>query len=168
MEELDQHSDHTVEALQMTAKRVGTIQNLQLRDVRIRRALVLADPEAGVESWFHLKPRKTGIRGGVGAWLEFTFYINLDGDKFVEHASGLCQVVYEHETPPSDVDDPAYQSRITTRAAVQRALIDVPDTKVLTQNPFKTGYLIHPGTLDSCFQAMFASARGFDAGSGSA
>lgn len=91
-----------LEAARQIADPDKVVDSFELREITIIKALVIPEPDDGVEVFLHLKPRKVGLKAGEALWFDFSFYsLGLDGNH-AEHSSGLLKI--EYKTEASDIE----------------------------------------------------------------
>jgi acyl transferase domain-containing protein/NADPH:quinone reductase-like Zn-dependent oxidoreductase len=162
------------------------ISGYRLRDIDMLAALVIPEGETGVEVQLSLKPcgdKAIDARG----WKEFQVFSVTHDDQWAEHCRGLVCIEYDGQsTPkcpvavresndyririsPSDVYDsmhrvgiqhgPIFQNLKAVQARPQGSLatIQIVDTASLMPYQFEHSHVIHPTTLDTVFQAIYAA-----------
>lgn len=162
------------------------ISGYRLRDIDMLAALVIPEGENGVEVQLSLKPCGDRAIYAKG-WREFQVFSVTHDDKWSEHCRGLISIEHgSDETPkapvairestdfrvrvsPSDVYEsmhrvgiqhgPIFQNMKTVRARSQGSLatIQIADTASVMPYQFEHAHLIHPTTLDTVFQSIYAA-----------
>ena len=164
----------------------NSISGYRLRDIDILAALVIPDGENGVEVQLSLRPCDDKAIYAT-AWSEFQIFSVTQDDQWKEHCHGLICIErgsapaprapvavrkmteYRIGVGPSDVYEsmhrvgiqhgPIFQNLKTVRARSQGSLavLEVADTASVMPFQFEHSHLIHPTTLDTVFQAVYAA-----------
>lgn len=162
------------------------ISGYRLRDIDMLAALVIPEGEDGIEVQLSLKPCGDKAIYAKG-WKEFQVFSVTHDDKWNEHCRGLICIEYGSESDPratvtvrevtdyrtrvspSDVYDsmhrvgiqhgPIFQNLKAVRARAQGSLatVEIVDTASLMPYQFEHSHIIHPTTLDTVFQAIYAA-----------
>ncbi|KAJ4343988.1 hypothetical protein N0V95_006473 [Ascochyta clinopodiicola] len=163
-----------------------SISGYRLRDIDIIAALVIPDGENGVEVQLSLKPCDDKAIYAT-TWSEFQVFSVTQDDQWKEHCRGLICIErgsspapagpvavrktteYRTSVGPSDVYEsmhrvgiqhgPIFQNLKTVRARSQGsfAVLEVADTASVMPFQYEHSHLIHPTTLDTVFQAVYAA-----------
>jgi zearalenone synthase (highly reducing iterative type I polyketide synthase) len=104
-----------LEAIQQIADKERQIESIQLRDVRITKAVVVPDDQLGIESFLQLRPQRTGTSGPSTGWWEFSVVSGLEDQHIEENAFGLIKVNYK-----SDESGPGITGKGLLHAALKR------------------------------------------------
>ncbi|KAF2800561.1 ketoacyl-synt-domain-containing protein [Melanomma pulvis-pyrius CBS 109.77] len=158
----------------------------RLRDIDMLAALVIPEGEDGVEVQLSLKSCSDKAIYAKG-WKEFQVFSVTHDDKWSEHCRGLVCMEYEPRNvpslpvaireateyrvrvSPSDVYDsmhrvgiqhgPIFQNlkAVRTRTQGSLATIATVDTAAGMPYQFEHSHVIHPTTLDTVFQAIYAA-----------
>ena len=87
-----------IEAVKQCALPGKTIKSFDLRDVVVKRALIIPAEDPGVEVFTHLRPQRNGTRG-TSSWYDFSFSsleVSTGPDRnYNEHCSGQVCIVYD-------------------------------------------------------------------------
>ncbi|RMZ66367.1 polyketide synthase [Pyrenophora seminiperda CCB06] len=172
--------------LQAEQGNTKAISGYRVRDVDMLAALVIPEGEDGVEVQLSLKPCGDKAIYAKG-WKEFQVFSVTHDDKWSEHCRGLICIEHDRKsttTPPvairkttdyrsrvspSDVyasmhrvgiqHGPIFQNLKAVRARAQGSLatIETIDTAALMPYKFEHSHVIHPITLDTVFQAIYAA-----------
>ncbi|KAJ4314705.1 hypothetical protein N0V94_006338 [Neodidymelliopsis sp. IMI 364377] len=167
----------------------NAISGYRLRDIDMLAALVIPEGENGVEVQLSLKPCGDKAIYAKG-WREFQVFSVTHDDKWNEHCRGLISIErgsrgasrapvavrkttdYRIRVSPSDVYEsmhrvgiqhgPIFQNLKTVRARPQGSLavLEIADTASVMPYQFEHSHLIHPTTLDTVFQAIYAALPG--------
>ncbi|EMD93080.1 hypothetical protein COCC4DRAFT_139661 [Bipolaris maydis ATCC 48331] len=162
------------------------ITGYRLRDIDMLAALVIPEGDNGIEVQLSLKPcgdKAIYARG----WREFQVFSVTHDDKWNEHCRGLICIEYDGKSAPkapvavrekreyrtrvspSDVygsmhrvgiqHGPIFQNLKAVQARPQGSLatIETRDTASLMPYKFEHEHVIHPTTLDTVFQAIYAA-----------
>jgi acyl transferase domain-containing protein len=86
-----------LEAARQVADPTRIVENFELRDITIGKALLIPEGDRGVEIFTHLKPRKTGMLAKDAPWFEYTFYSLKEDGGHIEHSSGLITIEYKND-----------------------------------------------------------------------
>ncbi|KIX96006.1 uncharacterized protein Z520_08261 [Fonsecaea multimorphosa CBS 102226] len=84
-----------IEALRQIADKDRTVESIQLKDVRIGKAIVVPDTAYGLESVLCLHKRMDG-------WFDFSVQTCEENEDLVENATGVVGICYQRESVPSD------------------------------------------------------------------
>ena len=94
-----------LEAALQLADKNQKVTAMEFRDITIDRALVVPSNDEGVTMELQMKPKKAG----VNPWWHFGVYSVPKGGEYVQHASGLVQILYEPKTAGPETVDEASQ-----------------------------------------------------------
>jgi acyl transferase domain-containing protein/NADPH:quinone reductase-like Zn-dependent oxidoreductase len=162
------------------------ITGYRLRDIDMLAALVIPEGENGVEVQLSLKPCGDKVIDARG-WKEFQVFSVTQEDQWNEHCRGLVCIEYdvksvpnapvavreksEYRTrvSPSDVYDsmhrvgiqhgPIFRNLKAVQARPQGSLATIQTADTAYMMPYQVEHLhvIHPTTLDTVFQAIYAA-----------
>ncbi|GME49746.1 ketoacyl-synt-domain-containing protein [Neofusicoccum parvum] len=162
------------------------ISGYRLRDIDILQALVVPEGEEGVEVQLSLRPCSDKAIYAKG-WKEFQVFSVTHDDKWSEHCRGMIAIEHDSSRPaalptavgkaadyrvrvsPQDVyasmrrvgiqHGPIFQNLKTVRARAQGSLavLSVVDTAATMPYQFEHEHVVHPTTLDTVFQAVYAA-----------
>lgn len=97
-----------IEAVKQCAVPGKTIKSFDLRDVAVKRALIIPAEDPGVEVFTHLRPQRTGTRR-TSSWYDFSFTsleISKGPDRnYNEHCSGQVCILYDDLSDTSQAED---------------------------------------------------------------
>ncbi|SMR58644.1 unnamed protein product [Zymoseptoria tritici ST99CH_1E4] len=109
-----------IEGVKQCAVPGKMIKSCDLRDVAIRRALVIPASDPGLEVFTKLRPQRRGTRG-FSNWYDFSFesleISHGPERRYKEHCSGQISIVY-------DDDNPASVSEYTATHAADKAVFE--------------------------------------------
>lgn len=171
--------------LQAEQANTDTVSGFRLRDIDILQALVIPEGEDGIEVQLVLRPCSEKAIYAQG-FKEFQVFSVTHDDKWSEHCRGLITLEDSSKLPPripllstpseyrvrvspSDVyasmhrvgiqHGPIFQNLKAVRAKTQgsMATIDIIDTAAIMPVGFEHAHVIHPTTLDTVFQAVYAA-----------
>ncbi|KAE8852240.1 hypothetical protein HRS9122_02527 [Pyrenophora teres f. teres] len=172
--------------LQAEQGNTKAISGYRVRDVDMLAALVIPEGEDGIEVQLSLKPCGDKAIYAKG-WKEFQVFSVTHDDKWSEHCRGLICIEHDRKSithppvairkttdywsrvSPSDVyasmhrvgiqHGPIFQNLKAVRARAQGSLatIETIDTAALMPYKFEHPHVIHPTTLDTVFQAIYAA-----------
>lgn len=107
-----------IEGVKQCAVPGKAIKSFDLRDVAVRRAMVIPASDPGVEVFTRLKPQRRGNRG-FSSWYDFSFesleISNGPERRYNEHCSGQISIVYQDDSQTS-------LSEYTATAAADKAI----------------------------------------------
>lgn len=85
-------------------------------------------------------------------------------EELIEKYEEICRAPVARFTRGGLNFGPVFRNIIAARTAKDHSIctISVPDTVERMPNQFERAYLIHPGTLDACFQTLLCAADGGD------
>ncbi|KAF2811619.1 putative polyketide synthase [Mytilinidion resinicola] len=86
-----------LEAIQQIADKEKQIESIQLRDVRITKAMVVPDDQLGVECFLQLRHQRTGSSGASAGWWEFSVSSCHEDQDVEENAFGSIKVNYKSD-----------------------------------------------------------------------
>lgn len=162
------------------------ISGYRLRDVDMLAALVIPEGENGVEVQLSLKPCDDKAIYAKN-WKEFQVFSVTHDDKWSEHCRGLVCIEYDDKrvrtlpvavrkatdyrirVSPSDVYEsmhrvgiqhgPIFQNLKAVRSRLSGSLATIVTADIAAIMPcqFQHAHLIHPTTLDTVFQAIYAA-----------
>lgn len=157
-----------------------------LRDIDMLAALVIPEGENGVEVQLSLKPCGDKAIDSRG-WKEFQVFSVTHDDQWNEHCRGLVCIQYDNKSvpkapvavrersdyrirvSPSDVYDsmhrvgiqhgPIFQNLKAVQARPQGSLATIQTVDTASIMPYQAehSHVIHPTTLDTVFQAIYAA-----------
>lgn len=175
--------------IQAQQKNDKLVSGYRLRDIDMLAALVIPEGGNGVEVQLSLKPCGDKAIYAKG-WREFQVFSVTQDDKWNEHCRGLICIDYDSKSSPqppvairqrtdyrirvspSDVYDsmhrvgiqhgPIFQNlkAVQARPHGSLATIETTDTASIMPYQFEHSHLIHPTTLDTIFQAIYAALPG--------
>lgn len=103
-----------LEGIQQIADESKTVHSFELRDISIKRALVIPTEGEDIKLMLHMKPRINGNKAMEMLWFEFTvFSLTKDGEH-TEHCTGLIRTRYvpEDDADEETAEDDAIWNRI--------------------------------------------------------
>jgi acyl transferase domain-containing protein/NADPH:quinone reductase-like Zn-dependent oxidoreductase len=119
-----------IEAAAQIADPAHPVDGYELRDVVVGNALIVPRDEDGVETMFHLRPRRTGTQNTDSSWHEFVIYSRPGKEAWSHNCTGLLKVRYKIE-----IENPVFRNEVELansfhRERHQRALLEskTPET----------------------------------------
>jgi acyl transferase domain-containing protein/NADPH:quinone reductase-like Zn-dependent oxidoreductase/SAM-dependent methyltransferase len=99
-----------IEAVKQCALPSKTIKSFDLRDVAIKRALIIPAEDPGIEVFTHLRPQRNGARR-TSSWYDFSFSsleVSTGPDRnYNEHCSGQVCIIYDDLSDMSRAEEVA-------------------------------------------------------------
>ncbi|KXL46852.1 MAG: hypothetical protein FE78DRAFT_30538 [Acidomyces sp. 'richmondensis'] len=92
-----------IEAARQITDPQSTITGFRLRDINLKRALVIPDTKDGVEVVLNFNPMDESSLAPSSTWRKFIILsYNVNGDDWIEHCTGYIAVDYDIAPPPVD------------------------------------------------------------------
>lgn len=159
------------------------LRGIQMREIDVKKALVIPEETAGVEVQLALLPKNEKALASHD-WTEFRIFSVDQNDGWSEHCSGFVSAVYGDSTAPLSGSDsasaalgkpvmqpkalyqtlqrlginhgPAFQNIHSVHGKVT-SVFSVADTAALMPARHEQKHLLHPTTLDSVIQTAYLS-----------
>ncbi|KAF4537771.1 Reducing type I polyketide synthase [Lasiodiplodia theobromae] len=171
-----------LEAVRSNADEQRPLRGIQMREIDVKKALVIPEETAGVEVQLALLPKNEKALASHD-WTEFRIFSVDHNDSWSEHCSGFVSAVYGDSTPLSGSGSeyaalgkpvmqpkalyqtlqrlginhgPAFQNIHSVHGKVT-SVFSVADTAALMPARHEQKHLLHPTTLDSVIQTAYLS-----------
>ncbi|EEP81156.1 hypothetical protein UREG_05998 [Uncinocarpus reesii 1704] len=109
-----------IEAARQNADQSKEIEGYELREVMIRKALVIPSDDTGIETMFNFSPSQPGFEGSDTAWQKFTLLSRVDGI-WETNCTGLLLMKYKTEESPIFLDENQAANKVYEHECMQIA-----------------------------------------------